>query len=421
MYRPLLLASLILPSTSKFATSIISIGGQKDDNRWKYLSKFGFKIGEGKYSVRLRTIRPALDADKQVTMSIYLDEEWDEVESLDFCEKQKKVRVTNPIVLKPNGEWSDWFAGTVRQSIRPHVWYFAIDDCASHLDQLTRIRFEFKAEQPNGSQFSVEMQGMLPVMVIKALLGTIFIIYYVSLCKKFIASADSLHPVIWTLSIGVGFQFLALLFSLMHMWAYMGNGYGIRAADIVAEILATVSHVLLTSLLILIALGYTLLQSQLGQLDIVIPIVFIICIVNVLLVGFGKIKDDASYKFHENEGIVGWIICVVRVALYCWFLWAINSCSNEARTNVKLLFFFRKFKIASSLYFLSFPLIFLLTALWAPYYRHCVFSIGIFCMQAVSIMWLTTLFLSRGDYFEVSTLNTSFLPGGNRQNVGKVD
>lgn len=25
-------------------------------------------------------------------------------------------------------------------------------------------------------------------------------------------------------------------------------------------------------------------------------------VVHVLLVGFGKIKDDASYKFYENEG-----------------------------------------------------------------------------------------------------------------------
>ena len=62
------------------------------------------------------------------------------------------------------------------------------------------------------------------------------------------------------------------------------------------------------ALLILIALGYMLLQSHLGDLDIVIPVVFIVVVINVLLVGFSKIKDDASYKFYENEGLIGWLV-----------------------------------------------------------------------------------------------------------------
>ena len=67
------------------------------------------------------------------------------------------------------------------------------------------------------------------------------------------------------------------------------------------EILSAVVQVLIQSLLIVIGLGYTLLQSNLGDLDIVIPVVFIVCVINVLLVGCSKIKDDASYKFYEME------------------------------------------------------------------------------------------------------------------------
>jgi len=121
------------------------------------------------------------------------------------------------------------------------------------------------------------------------------------------------------------------------------------------------------------------------------------------------------------EGVIGWIVCAVRIALYVWFLWSINSSSRECKTNVKLLFFLRKFKLASTLYFLSFPFIFLITGFWAPYYRHAVFSIGMFMLQAVSVLWLTTLFLSRGDYFDVSTMNASFLPGAGRSGSSKKD
>ena len=59
---------------------------------------------------------------------------------------------------------------------------------------------------------------------------------------------------------------------------------------------------------------------------------FMIGVIHIMLVGFGKIKDpstrdfgavlqccsavqdDASYKYHENEGVIGWILLVLRTA-----------------------------------------------------------------------------------------------------------
>jgi len=406
----------------KFTSGFISIGGSKEEHRWKYLSKFGYRTGTGsKYHLRVRSIKVQQTAEKKMTLGVYCDEEWEQVEEAAPCARIDKSRAKHTVKIKPDGEWSNWISGTLSQELRPHVWYFGIDDCKDNFNLLTRFRFEFKATQADGSEFSVEQTYMGYILFVEVALAIFFLVHYWKLCKKFYASAGSLHPVIWTLSIGIILQFIALCFNFIHIYSYSGNGHGIRAIDIIAEILSTVSHVLLTSLLILLALGYTLLQSNLGQLDIVIPIVFIVCIVHVLLVGFGKIKDDASYKFHENEGIIGWIILTVRLTLYVWFLWAVNSSSKEARTNVKLLFFFRKFKFASSSYFLSYPIIFFVCFMVAPYVRHYVFSIGTFIMQATSISWLTWLFLSRGDYFEVSTLNSSFLPGGNRQGLSKTD
>lgn len=399
---------------TKFASGFVSIGGNKEEHRWKYLSKFGYRIGTGKYEVRIRTIRPYIDEPKKMRLGVYCDEEWEQVEERNICDRLMLARTNHTITIQSGGDWSNWMSGKLVQWTRPHVWYFAADDCKDQFNLLTRFRFEFRASQFDGSELSVEMSHMGLILFLEVVLSCVFIRKYFHLCKRFYQSAQSLHPVIWTLSFGIGLQFLSLVCSLLHIYSYSSNGTGIRAMDIIAEILSAVSHVLLTSLLILLGLGYTLLQSNLGQLDIVIPIVFIICIVHVLLVGFGKIKDDASYKFHENEGVVGWIILTVRLALYIWFLWAVNSSSREAKTSEKMQSFFRNFKSASTTYFLSYPVIFMICCVCAPYVRHYVFSIGTFCMQAMSIFWLTNLFLSRGDYFEVSTLNSSFLPGGSR-------
>merc|ERR1712061_775534 len=104
---------------------------------------------------------------------------------------------------------------------------------------------------------------------------------------------------------------------------YKRDGSGIKALEVISEIFFMLSQMGQTSLLILIALGYTLLQSRMGELDLMIPMCFMVGVIHIMLVGFGKIKDDASYKYHENEGAVGYILLTIRLMLYGWFLWAV--------------------------------------------------------------------------------------------------
>merc|ERR1712039_975689 len=137
---------------------------------------------------------------------------------------------------------------------------------------------------------------------------------------------------------------------------------------------------------------------------------FMIGIIHMMLVGFGKIKDDASYKFHENEGGVGWLLMVLRLLLYGWFLWAVQSSAAEG--GLKLKNVLRQFRACGSVYFLAYPAIFLITQCVTPYLQHGVMSIGMMTMQAGSNIWLASLFLTRSEYFKMSTLSSSELPGG---------
>merc|ERR1712045_634612 len=102
-----------------------------------------------------------------------------------------------------------------------------------------------------------------------------------------------------------------------------------------SEIFSMLSQITMTSLLILIGLGYTLLQSRIGELDLMIPLCFMVGVIHIMLVGFGKIKDDASYKYHENEGVVGWILVVMRLLLYAWFLWAVQPSASEGGMQLR--------------------------------------------------------------------------------------
>lgn len=414
---PLALATAPILSEAKVQSGPLRLSGVKPENRWKYVSKFGFAVGTGKYKTRLQLASPKkISQDVDLKFEVYLDEHWDDVEAKKVvCERGSLAKSQRRIQVKADGSWGDWVEGSLHQAVRPHIWYFALSDCSEDgthkLANFThRLKFEFEAVQESGSQFSHEMLYMLHANVIFLLGFTAFTAYFVHKTMQFSKSAGAVHPVIWTLCASMVLQYLAQVFHTGHLCRYSFDGRGVKALEVLSEILFILAQVTQTSLLILIALGYTLLQSKIGELDLMIPMCFMVGVIHIMLVGFGKIKDDASYKFHENEGVVGWILLVMRMVLYLWFLWAVHSSSSEG--GLQLQRFLAKFRFAGSLYFLAYPMIFLVTKLFAPYMQHGVMSCGLMAMQMGSNVWLAQLFLTRGDYFKVSTLSSSDLPGG---------
>lgn len=406
----------------KFQSGTVRLGGFDAKNQWKYLSKFGFGIGEGTYEVRLKYARtpPAETPRRSLTMDVFLDEDWAEVEMLEPCSKARKSRAVRHLELEPSGEWGEWQKGAVFQTVRAHVWYFALSACGNELQNMTqRIQFEAHFLQENGSEFSVELSGMLTFHFLYFLGFTACLVKYASHCRAFIRSADTLHPIIWVLTAALFLQYIGEFLRLDHLWGYRSNGSGMRFLDVIAEVLFTFSQVIISSLLITIGLGYTLVQSKLGDLDLMVPLVFLIAMIHVVLVGIGKSKDDSSTKFHENEGLVGWIVAFIRLSLYVWFVWAVRSTAKEG--GLRLQLFLRKFLVAGSVYFLSFPVLFMIIGIFAPYIQHKIMAAGLLLVQTCTSIWLAHLLLSRGEYFKVSTLSASFLPGGVKAGLTKEE
>lgn len=419
-----MLASLLFAvdfARAKYQSGNIRIGGIKKDNSWKYVSKFGYGIGEGRYGLKVQLHVPKnIVNDAQLRLDIFLDEDWDQVEAVeDLCERSTRARQSRDIVVNHEGEWSEWVKGSLSQSIRPHIWYFAVHDCANSLQNFThRLKYEFHAFQADTSEFSIEQSGMLTMNVLCLLGFTAFNVFYFKKSRAFFRETG-VHPVVWTLATAILLQYLAQLSHTGHLWRYQGDGRGLKGLEVISEIMFMLSQVIQTSLLILIALGYTLLQSKIGELDLMIPMCFMVAVIHIMLVGFGKIQDDASYKYHENEGAVGYVLLVMRLLLYIWFLWAVQSTASEGGMGIKQ--FLRQYRIAGSLYFLAYPIIFFVTKQFAPYHQHFVMSCGLMLMQMGSNFWLTHLFLRKGTYFKVSTLNSSFLPGGARVGMDKEE
>ena len=75
----------------------------KSEYLWKYLSKFAYYEGDGKYGIRVHAVRPHNAGTVTLPLEVYLDEEWDEVEATNECNRTKLARATRRVNLPADG------------------------------------------------------------------------------------------------------------------------------------------------------------------------------------------------------------------------------------------------------------------------------------------------------------------------------
>merc|ERR1719181_923336 len=114
-----------------------------------------------------------------------------------------------------------------------------------------------------------------------------------------------------------------------------------------------------------------------------------VLLLHILLVGLGRLQDGAS-KHHEHDGAVGWAILALRLLLYTWFLRSVQG--SQQQGGFRLHPFLRQLQFVGSLYFLAYPLTFLVAQAFAPYLRHPVMQVGLLITRLASSAWLANLF-----------------------------
>lgn len=405
------------PAAASLESGTVRMGGPEEEHRWGYLGKFGYGLGVGTYDLRMR-LRQPLPKDARsvrVDFDVFLDEDWDRVETQSPCRRSMDARQTHRMVeVGRHGDWSPWVGGELAQSVRPHFWYFALSGCglsSASIDPKD-IEFELVMRQADQSHFSMELIWMPTATGIALLSLTAFLARFVTSCRRFRQSAGTVHPVIRTLALAIVLQWTAQVLHLMHFRALRLDGQGLAAAEAAAEVLFMMSQVVISTLLIVIASGYTLCSrtSAEASVSVIRAAAAAVAVLHMLLVGHSQLQSGSANNYHENDGAVGWVLLAVRLALYGWFVSAVQKLSQKGGFRLQL--FLQRFKLAGSMYFLAYPTIFLVTQVFATYLRHPVMQIGLALMQTASAFWLSDLFLSRGAYFEVSTLSSCLLPGG---------
>lgn len=156
------------------------------------------------------------------------------------------------------------------------------------------------------SHFSYEDSSTLSIHIILLLaFGGLFgttIYSYIKFNKEF-ERWDSPHFVIaLTLLMLLG----GLMFKFFHFLMFSSNGVGIPAFDIFGIISIMMADISMSTLLIMIASGWTLTFQDIdwdGNIEIYLPVGSLVVAIHLVLAAMTYIDVDAHHKYHDFSGI----------------------------------------------------------------------------------------------------------------------
>lgn len=392
--------------------SIISNLVLSDSDPWQSISNFGYDVGKGTYRFKARLSTPLQDRSSSVNLqfSIYLGVDW----SADLLEKSCSERIskskkTVDVALHGNTDWSTEYEGELSQKSKPHVWYFVLSDCNREIGN-RKIRYEITMLNPDLNHFSIEMQG------VKTIYGILIIVLalglgnnLLTLISFFKQDEDIQATVVWV-NFSIFFQIFGMVFIFAHLWIYENDGEGLNVLKFIGEGFSLISNLSITTLLIIIAGGWTLLYSDFPVPELYIPAIFLLAFLHLFIAFFSLISQGEKHSFTKYEGTSGWMIILMRLGMYFWFLYNLYWTSKEK--NLRKSSFVLRFGMGASLYFLSIPLLVFGSSMFQPHLREKVVLTGVNLTQAAAFYLLSVIFTGKGEYFRINAI-FSMLPGSN--------
>ncbi|KRX01907.1 hypothetical protein PPERSA_05746 [Pseudocohnilembus persalinus] len=354
-----------------------------------------------------------------------MDREWQQLDqSLTCAEKQKEQRThrsKKSINLKNTEKirWGKVKAGTVSQPRNRRVWFFALAAC--DLEQINQVIKENRGQGikieieltllNNQSHFGSDEIGFIwPIgFILFFYIGILLYgIQYIIKQNQKIEEIDV--PLIVILS-ALGLSIFSLFFQLIHQISYSYNGQGLFVLDLFSEMTEVLSTFLLSVFLLLVSWGWTINYMELDSFDVIVPLAILMGIIDLMIMGLGKLTDNSDSKYHLYDGWVGYVILVIQIGLFIYFQFGLNNIKQKA--SIKLKSFIQQLSFFGSLYFLAIPILLVISWFFAFYDRNIIITLGTLLIQAAAFIVLIYLNTSqKSAYYKVSMKSQGILPGG---------
>ena len=378
---------------------------------WVYLSKFAAFEGTGTWDIRVKMSSSSRSTQQFIDLNagVYIEHKWSDALSTRDCSEKQQLSKRNMLIQVPlNGNWSESVKGTFHQRV-PYFWYFTLSSCNLPSNSKAKLKVELLLQAPDNSHFSAEDDQILYAYLVILIFYTLFQYRNLAELIKVLRKTDNIETHLLIQNFAVGLSVVSVILQIIHLYSYSYNGQGFLVFEAAAEMLESVSGLLLITLLLVVANGWTIKYREFPESEVFVPIAFVVITVNLVIVAVGRISNDDHSKNSGYEGTAGGLLVLTRVALWIWFC-RLSYKSYLSSTPSFQSLFLRTFLIGS-IFFLIIPFSVGFSALFNKFYRKKIILILFHTFQVFTYYYLTHSFTSSSSFYKSSSLSQGILPG----------
>ncbi|XP_036397334.1 integral membrane protein GPR180-like [Megalops cyprinoides] len=287
---------------------------------------------------------------------------------------------------------------------------------------LKDIRFQITMFNPDAAgnpldHFSGEEAGLHSFYFLLILAYFVAACVYIQPLWQALHKGGPMHTVLKVLSTALLLQAGSATFNYIHLARYSSDGIGSPLIGSLAEFCDMVSQIQMLYMLLSLCMGWTLSRSRKAQgkplqwdtSPASTALALSAVITQGALLVWEQFEDTEHHSYHAHRSMAGLLLIALRIILALLLASILYQIITSERSTLKRDFYL-SFAKGCFLWFLCHPVLVLSSVVLNEHQREKVITIGVILCQAISVVILYRLFLSRSLYWEVSSLSSVTLP-----------
>ena len=177
----------------------------------------------------------------------------------------------------------------------------------------------------------------------------------------------------------------AYLYRLIHLLIYWSDGAGVHFFEIFYLVLKNIGEAVITTVLVSIAWGWTIVHLKPDPSYIIVGIVS--TLINIVSLVLASLTEEHEYLHHIYDTVPGIVVLILRLIILMVFWFGIMRSLRTSSGHVSS--FLRKLNFLGGCYLISWPLTVLLVEMLLPTEHHR--SVITFVEEAVHLCACTLL------------------------------
>ncbi|XP_055785986.1 integral membrane protein GPR180-like [Salvelinus fontinalis] len=410
---------LCIPATfGKTVSGVFKSDAAREQNG-QYITKFMYNVGSGLVVCRLENAPLATEKGSRLLFFPEMEDGFD-IDNLSCHDRLSKAQLSIRLSEEEHNQ-------SIPHLHSPTAWMALYADrytCGeggiipAHGD-LTFTILLFNPDSAGNplEHFSAEEAGLHSFYCLLILAYFVASCIYIQPLWMALRKGGPMQTVLKVLSTALALQGISALFNYIHLARYARDGVGIPVMGSLAEFCDMVSQVSMLYMLLSLCVGWTMSknrkpQSRPLQWD-SSPASKALAMGGVATQGalllWEQYEETEHHSYHAQRSIAGLLLISLRIILALLLASVLYTIISTERSALKRDFYL-SFAKGCFIWFLCHPVLVLVSVIFNEHQREKVVTIGVILCQAISVVILYQLFLSRSLYWEVSSLSSVSLP-----------